>query len=138
NNVKSENYLEKSYQLAKIYKDTSTQIYALNNLGIACKNQGKTEAAKEYYKTGLELAVITGELRREGEFVYNLANIYFNEGNEEEGFKLLERSAEITALIGNDRDKAIEYANMGQHLFEADEYKKAYQFAKDGLYYARL
>jgi len=96
-----------------LYKDTSDQLFILNNLGIVAKNKEEYLKSINYYETGLELAIPSGNLRREGELVYNMANVYFKLHDTISGMKYLERSSEITQMIGNDRDMAVEHQNLG-------------------------
>ena len=138
NNEKSKEYLLQANKLGTIYKDTVARVYALNNLGIVCKNMGDYEEALEYYEIGLELSLLSNNLRREGEFVYNMANLLFIMGKDEDrAFQYLDRSAEITEMIGTDRDKAIEYSNLGDHYYEFMEYRKSLKYSTMGLEYAK-
>ena len=125
NNDKSEEYLQKGYQLAKLYKDTTDLLFILNNLGIVAKNKGELLKSLDYYNEGLTLAILTNNLRREGEIVYNSSNVYFKLGDTLTAMKCLERSSEITEAIGNSRDLAIEHQNLGHLYYELGQLKKA-------------
>ncbi|UKN03114.1 tetratricopeptide repeat protein [Paracrocinitomix mangrovi] len=125
NQIKALEYLEEGLQLAKVYKDTSDQMFILNNLGIIAKNQDDYEKAKEYYDEGLKLSIETNNIRREGEFVYNSAHVYFKIGDTATAMKYLERSSEITEFFGFQRDLAIEHQNLGLLYMNLKQFKKS-------------
>lgn len=129
NYKKAEEYLEEGYQRSVLYKDTSARIFLLNNLGIAAKNQENYDAALKHYQEGLDLAVATGNLKREGEIIYNMSTVYFNINELDKAFKALERSSEITHIIGNDRDLSLDYYNLAMRYAEAKKYKEAEKYA---------
>jgi tetratricopeptide (TPR) repeat protein len=125
NYEKSKEYFEEAYRLGKIYKDTSDVLQALTNLGIIAKNQQDYPKALAYYNEGLELALANGNLRREGEILYNSAIVYNALGQEDKMMAAMERSTEITYQIGTDRGIAIDNYSLALYYMELKQFKKA-------------
>ncbi len=137
NNEKAMEYLQKGYDLATAYNDTSTLVFLLNNLGITAKNMEEYSISLGYYLEGLELAQLTGNVRREGEICYNLGNVYGHLGDQAKVLEMLERSTRVTEQIGNDRDIALQYHNLGHNYLLMDQPKRAEKYGLLALEYGK-
>ena len=138
NDEKSEEYMLKGYRLAILYKDTSNQMFCINNLGIIEKNRGNYEASADYYLEGIELAKLTKNITRESELSFNLANTYFLLQDTATGLTYLERSIEITEIIGSVRDRSQDHQNLGSIYYSQKRFGDAIKHGKLGLYYAKI
>lgn len=133
NHEKSKEYYEKAYEAGVTYKDTISLLSYYNNMGIIAKNEKKFQKAIELYETGLDLAKRAKNLLKEGDLVYNLSNVLFEIGNNEEAYKMLDRGIEISEEMGRDSDIAFYHYAFGYRLLSSGEYLKAKSHLESSL-----
>ena len=94
---------------------------ALNNLGSAYKAEYNHDKAREYWEKALKV-------KEHGDYYNNLATLYINEGNAEEGERYARKATEL------DPDNPKTFWNLSLILLEQGCYGEGFEHYEAGLY----
>ncbi len=138
NSEKSKKYSLDGYRLGKKYNDTAVMITALNILGLLEKRAEQYPEAITYFEEGLGYARETGNLERQSQILYNMANIYFTLKQYDQGFIYYDESMEIGKKNNSYTMTAIGFHGGAYTYYEIGELNKAKQYADSALQYGLL
>ncbi len=137
NVVKAKEYCNKAITSGLQYKDTGALMTAYNILGLLNKVDS-TQQALAYFQKGLDLAEKKGHAKRESELLYNMSNIFFNQGDVDKGFEYFNRSIEVSKNKGSYLSIAQNYHAMSMNYERIDKHNLAEQYADSAMRYAML
>jgi serine phosphatase RsbU (regulator of sigma subunit) len=135
---KSSTYSTKAYELAKKYNDTSLMLSALNVIALNYKNTDKLDEAIASFEEGLELSRASNNIQRESQILYNLANIFFIQGEDLKGLQYFEESVEMSKPNATFEENAYSFHALAYANSQIGNFKTAHKFADSALSYALL
>jgi signal transduction histidine kinase len=153
---KTKNYIQSLNDLANIYEtldwlDTALNCYqlvyklslennmpgtantAMNNMAVVYYNQGKIEESKNYL---LKAIAYNDSINNENGLAlqyYNIASIYFKEGDTLKTIESLERSLALATEINNTFRQMKASLKLGEHYNEIGDYEKAEKYFLSNL-----
>jgi DNA-binding NarL/FixJ family response regulator len=123
--------LEHFEDFAHLAVDTEAVEMALNNKGIAHKNLGQNDKAKDYYLAALTSARTSHNVRGEALYLNNLA-LCFNE-HDPLRLQYLEEAHRLFHEVGDKRKTALALINMSGTLYESGQQDRGTTLMKEGL-----
>ena len=100
-------------------------VLSYNNLGVLNKKFNKLNVSLDYYKKGLELAVLLNDDMRVSTFYNNIANLYREKEKYDKALNYLERGLALSEKMNAKSKQAQFLYNIGVTYFEQDKYDLA-------------
>ena len=130
-------WLEAALKAARKMGFKKSQIWHLNDLGMAYLDMGKARMALECHKEGLKLARTIHDKGSEGSALGNLGNAYMFLGEKEKAIACFNARLEIAKEMGDREGEASYYSGMGSVHFHARDFHKAIQCYEMNLHILR-
>lgn len=126
-------YFTQALELAEKIEFTSSQIYALNNIGSIYTDMFKYGEALTYFHSALDLAESINDIESQGMLLNNIGIVHHNQGNFENSSEYFQKAIDLAVGIENDKILWEAFFEMGKNYAKQGEYNKALEKYKSSI-----
>ena len=121
---------QKAYKILEEAKDSLNLSAALHNIANISKIMGNYEDAVAFYNKSIEISRLNKNEKSEAKALFNLATIYFEQGNKKLALEYLLDCERIFSKPGGDKNwLSHTYSSLGSFFNFAGDYNKAENYA---------
>ena len=124
-------YAESGLVIAAQHQQTNQQLTAYNILGLAHKQLGHHEIAKQYFLDGYAISLEQQDVKHQASLTGNLGNLLFDMGELEPSLEYHTLSLKAEEQLDNQEGIIASYITIGVVYVELNNMEKAFQYFED-------
>ena len=113
--------------------DRTTEATTLNNIGLAYKDLGEKQKAKEYFNQALILFRAMGDQAKEATTLNNIGLVYYDLGEKQQALDYYKQALDLIQKVGDRRGEAITLNNAGNTYSKLGNQQKAEEYFNQAL-----